>query len=97
LSRVETPEKRWKFSETDLKERKFWGDYQKCYSDVLSNCSTKDAPWYVIPSNNRWFRDYVILKTIVACLEDLKLEYPTIDSSIQDMIQEVKDSRGKNL
>ncbi|MGV8906089.1 MAG: PPK2 family polyphosphate kinase [Acetobacterium sp.] len=95
LSRVETPEKRWKFSDTDLTERKFWDNYQECYADVLSNCSSKEAPWYVIPGNHRWFRDYLILKTIVKNLEDLKLEYPIIEGSVQQLIQEVKDSKGK--
>jgi len=95
LSRVETSEKRWKFSDTDLTERKFWDNYQGCYGDVLSNCSTKEAPWYVIPGNHRWFRDYLVLKTIVKNLEDLKLEYPIIEGSVQKLIQEVKDSKGK--
>lgn len=95
-SRLETPEKRWKFSDADLKERKFWDKYQECYEDVLYNCSTKEAPWYVIPANNRWFRDYIVLKTIVRSLEDLKLEYPVIEGSIQDLIQEVKNSTGKS-
>lgn len=94
-SRLETPEKRWKFSDTDLKERKFWEEYQECYADVLSNCSTKEAPWYVIPGNERWFRDYIILKIIVKSLEGLKLKYPNLEGSVQDLIQEVKDSTGK--
>jgi len=92
-TRLETPEKNWKFSEADLKERKFWDQYQECYSDLLSNCSTKEAPWYVIPSNHRWFRDYIILKTIVKAIEDLNLEYPSIEGNIQELIQEVKASK----
>lgn len=92
-SRLESPEKNWKFSEADLKERKFWDRYQECYSDVISNCSTNEAPWNVIPSNHRWFRDYIILKTIVKAIEDLKLEYPSIEGNIQELIQEVKASK----
>lgn len=92
-SRLESPEKNWKFSETDLKERKFWDSYQECYSDVISNCSTKEAPWHVIPANHRWFRNYVILKTIVKTLKDLELDYPGLDGNIQELIQEVKDSK----
>jgi len=92
-SRLESPEKNWKFSEADLKERKFWDRYQECYSDVISNCNTKKVPWYVIPANHRWFRDYIILKIIVKTMEDLKLEYPCPDGSIQALMQEVKESK----
>jgi hypothetical protein len=95
MSRLETPDKHWKFSEADLSERKLWDSYQKCYSDVLSNCSTKEAPWYVVPANHRWFRDYLILKTIVRTIEDLKLEYPELEGNIPALIQEVKESAGK--
>lgn len=91
--RLEDPSKNWKFSEADLKERKFWDDYQSCYSDVLSNCSTRHAPWYVVPSNHRWFRDYFILSVIVKTLEALPLEYPVIGQNLQALIEEVKGSR----
>lgn len=91
-SRIESPEKHWKFSEADLKERKFWGSYQECYSDVLSNCSSKEAPWHVIPANHRWFRDYIILKTIVKAMENLKLEYPNLNETVKALIQELKES-----
>ena len=92
-ARLESTEKHWKFSEADLKERKFWDRYQECYCDVISNCSTKEAPWHVIPANHRWFRDYIILKTIVKTMEDLKLEYPSLEGNIQALIQEVKESK----
>lgn len=92
LSRLETPEKHWKFSMADLAERKFWDKYQKCYADVLSNCSTKQAPWFVVPADHRWFRDYIILQRIVTTLEDLKLEFPEINGTIAELIKEVKES-----
>jgi len=92
-SRLESPQKNWKFSEADLKERKFWNRYQECYSDVISNCSTKEAPWHVIPANHRWFRDYIILKTIVKSMEDLKLSYPKLEGDVQLLMQEVKGSK----
>lgn len=92
--RLETPEKNWKFSESDLKERKFWDEYQKCYSDVLSHCSSERAPWYVVPANHRWFRDYTILSIIVKTLEDLPdLRYPVIEGNVQALIKEVKASK----
>jgi len=93
VSRLESPEKYWKFSQADLNERKFWDEYQECYSDVLQNCSTKEAPWHVIPANHRWFRDYMILKVIVKTLEDLKLEYPKLEGNIKELIKEVKESK----
>lgn len=92
-TRLESIEKHWKFSEADLKERKFWDKYQEYYSDVISNTSTKEAPWHIIPANHRWFRDYIILKTIVKTMENLKLEYPCLDGDIQKLIQEVKESK----
>lgn len=92
-SRLEVPEKQWKFSEADLKEREFWDRYQECYSDIISNCSTKEAPWYIIPANHRWFRDFIVLKTIVKTMENLKLEYPSLDGNIQALMKEVKESK----
>ncbi|MDR3584558.1 MAG: polyphosphate kinase 2 family protein [Desulfosporosinus sp.] len=90
LSRLEVPEKHWKFSMADLAERKFWDKYQNCYADVLSNCSTEQAPWYVVPSDHRWFRDYLILEKIVTTLEKLKLNFPEINLTIAQLIEEVK-------
>ena len=92
LSRLETPEKHWKFSMADLAERKFWDKYQRCYADVLSNCSTEQAPWYVIPADHRWFRDYIIIKRIVTTLDNLRLEFPEINGTIAQLIKEVKES-----
>jgi len=92
LSRLETPEKHWKFSMSDLAERKFWDKYQKCYADVLSNCSSEQAPWYIVPADHRWFRDYIVLQRIVTTLEDLKLEFPEINGTIAELIKEVKES-----
>jgi len=91
-SRLEIPEKHYKFTMADLAERKFWDKYQECYADVLSNCSTKQAPWHIVPADHRWFRDYIILKRIVSTLEELNLKFPPINGTIQQLIQEVKDS-----
>ncbi|HEY8909908.1 MAG TPA: PPK2 family polyphosphate kinase [Desulfosporosinus sp.] len=91
-SRLEIPEKHFKFSMADLAERKFWDRYQECYADVLSNCSTKQAPWHIVPADHRWFRDYLILERIVSTLENLKLKFPDINGTIQQLIQEVKES-----
>ncbi|SPF37000.1 Polyphosphate kinase 2 family protein [Candidatus Desulfosporosinus infrequens] len=91
LSRLEIPEKHWKFSLADLAERKFWDKYQKYYADVLSNCSTEQAPWYIVPADHRWFRDYIVLQRIVTTLEDLKLKYPATNETITQLMKEISE------
>jgi PPK2 family polyphosphate:nucleotide phosphotransferase len=75
--RLDDPRRRWKFTEGDFKERLHWSDYQRAYEDVLRRCSKKDAPWYVIPANKKWFRNVTISQIIVHSLERLNLKYPT--------------------
>ena len=87
MERLKNPEKNWKFSEGDLREREKWDEYQNCYSDVLSHCASERAPWHVVPSDRRWFRDYYILRTVVAALEGLKLEYPVIEGNLRSLIR----------
>jgi PPK2 family polyphosphate:nucleotide phosphotransferase len=74
--RLDNPEKNWKFSEGDLKEREFWEQYMEAYDDVLSKCSTDEAPWYVIPANHKWFRNFAVSQIIVDTLESMDLSYP---------------------
>jgi len=78
-ARIDDPAKRWKFQHTDLGERKLWKDYMHAYEDALSETSTEYAPWTIVPANHKWFRDYVVGKTIANELEDLKMEFPKID------------------
>jgi PPK2 family polyphosphate:nucleotide phosphotransferase len=73
---VDDPTKRWKFNPADLDERKLWDDYMEAYQDALEATSTEAAPWYVIPSNNRWFRNLVISRVIFQALEGMDLHYP---------------------
>jgi PPK2 family polyphosphate:nucleotide phosphotransferase len=82
-SRLDTPEKHWKISEADLKERAYWPQYVDAYEDILSHTSRKDAPWFVIPSDHKWFRNDAISRILVDALSHLKLAYPkpTIDVS----------------
>lgn len=74
--RADDPNKRWKFNVTDLNERKLWDDYQDAFQDMIRQTSTKYAPWIVVPSNQKWYRNYVVGKTVVNTLEDMKLRYP---------------------
>ncbi|MFC5404473.1 PPK2 family polyphosphate kinase [Cohnella soli] len=77
--RMEIPEKRWKFDPSDLREREFWDEYTKAYEAVFKATGTKTNPWHIVPANNRWFRDYLVLKIIVSALNKLKLEYPQVE------------------
>jgi len=79
--RIDDPKKHWKFQHGDLDERKLWDDYMKAYEDVLEKTSTKEAPWYVIPSDAKWYRNLVISAVIVETLESLGMEYPKVDLS----------------
>ncbi|MFC5469365.1 PPK2 family polyphosphate kinase [Cohnella suwonensis] len=76
--RMENPEKRWKFDPSDLQERHYWDEYMKAYEAAFKATGTKTNPWHVVPANNRWFRDYLVLKIIVSALNKLKLEYPQV-------------------
>jgi PPK2 family polyphosphate:nucleotide phosphotransferase len=75
-SRLDDPKKNWKFETGDLKMREHWNDFQKAYEDVLNRCSTKHAPWHIVPANRKWFRDYAVAKTVVEALEHLELKWP---------------------
>ena len=74
--RLTDPTKNWKFSPSDLKERKRWDDYMEAYEDALRNCSTDYAPWFIVPADHKWYRNYVVSDTIVRGLEELGLKYP---------------------
>lgn len=78
LDRIDDPKKNWKFSTADLKERAFWDDYQKAYEDAIANTSTKSAPWFVIPADNKWYMRYIVGKIICNELKKLELKYPEI-------------------
>jgi PPK2 family polyphosphate:nucleotide phosphotransferase len=75
-ARLQDPAKNWKFSIKDVQERDHWQDYTQAFQDALSKCSTPWAPWYVIPSNHKWFRNLAISTAIVETLESLGLQYP---------------------
>jgi PPK2 family polyphosphate:nucleotide phosphotransferase len=81
--RLEDPTKNWKFSAADVKEREYWDRYIDAYEAVLRKCSTKSAPWYVIPANRKWFRNLAVSQIVLDTLEsmDLKFPKPTVDLS----------------
>jgi PPK2 family polyphosphate:nucleotide phosphotransferase len=76
LSRLSHPSKRWKVNEEDFQKRKKWEKYMQAYEDVINRCSTKWAPWYIIPSNNKCFRNWAIAKIVIETLKEMKPKYP---------------------
>jgi len=78
LSRLEDPEKNWKFSANDIKERGHWNQYMKAYEETIKNTATEYAPWYVVPADNKWFTRAVVAATVITALDDLNLHYPEV-------------------
>lgn len=76
IDRIDEPNKNWKFNPDDIEERKLWPDYMSAFEDVLSETSVAFAPWYIIPANRKWYRDFVVSKIIVDALEKLDMAYP---------------------
>jgi PPK2 family polyphosphate:nucleotide phosphotransferase len=74
--RINDPTKQWKFSESDIIGRRLWDQYTLAYEEMLSKCSTKHIPWYIIPSNNKWFRNFAVAQIIINTLESMDLEFP---------------------
>ncbi|WP_038167549.1 polyphosphate kinase 2 family protein [Verrucomicrobium sp. BvORR106] len=84
MERIENKEKNWKFSATDAAERKHWKDYAKAYEETIRNTATKEAPWYVVPADNKWFTRVVVAAAIIDGLASLDLVYPHVDKAKQD-------------
>jgi len=74
--RLQDQSKNWKLSPSDFAEHRYWDQYREAYQDALTECSTERAPWYVIPSNQKWFRDLAVARILADTMEGLKLEYP---------------------
>ncbi|WP_051357030.1 polyphosphate kinase 2 family protein [Azorhizobium doebereinerae] len=83
--RLNDPERHWKISAADYTERARWDDYMAAYDDMIVNCSTTHAPWYVIPSNHKWFRDLAISQIIANTMEDMALKPPAADVDIAEI------------
>jgi PPK2 family polyphosphate:nucleotide phosphotransferase len=84
-SRLARPDKRWKFSADDLKERALWDDYQVAYEDAINLCSTPYAPWYVIPANKKWYRNLVVARTIADTLQAMGPRYPAAEPGLDQV------------
>lgn len=94
LKRLEEPEKNWKFSEADVRERACFKDYMDAYEDMIRHTAEPEAPWYVVPADHKWFMHAVVSSVIVETMESLKLSYPTVDKARR---RELEASREKLL
>ncbi|MEJ5308736.1 MAG: polyphosphate kinase 2 family protein [Anaerolineae bacterium] len=87
-ARLDEPEKRWKFNVGDLGERKLWDEYMRAYETVLSETSTEWAPWYIVPSNRKWYRNLVISDVLVETLEGFDMRYPEPKENLDAVVIE---------
>jgi PPK2 family polyphosphate:nucleotide phosphotransferase len=90
LERLEMPEKNWKFSMADVKERSYWKDYQQAYEEMIQNTATKHAPWHVIPADNKWFTRLAVAGAIIEQLHSLDLQFPEVDDDKKKELAQVR-------
>lgn len=92
LARLDEPEKNWKFSEADVREREHWGKYMQAYEDMIRHTSTPEAPWYVIPADHKWFTHITVSSVIIQTLKDLNLEFPKLDKERRKGLQAARQA-----
>jgi PPK2 family polyphosphate:nucleotide phosphotransferase len=85
LARLGEPDKHWKFSRNDIRDRRYWDDYQKAYGLAIGRCSTAAAPWYVVPANRKWYRNWAVSQLLIETMEDMKLIYPNPHLDVRAM------------
>jgi PPK2 family polyphosphate:nucleotide phosphotransferase len=90
MDRLRDPDKHWKFKETDIDERAFWDDYQSAYSIAITRCSTEWAPWYVVPSNDKDYRNWAISRLLVETLDEMNPQYPHPKLDIPRLIKRLQ-------
>ena len=91
VDRLRDPDKHWKFHETDIDERRYWDDYMSAYGIAITNCSTKWAPWYVIPANDKDYRNWAVAKIVRDTLADMDTQYPKPKLNIPRLLKRLKD------
>ena len=87
MERLDRPDKHWKFSTSDVHERKFWGDYMHAFEEAIRGTASRHAPWYVVPADNKWFTRLIVAAVIVEAVEKLNLAYPRIDAEKKKELQ----------
>ena len=90
MKRLDRPEKNWKFSASDVHERKFWGDYMRAFEEAIRATASKHAPWFVVPADKRWFTRLVVAAAIVEAVEQLDLTYPKVDAEKKKELARVR-------
>jgi PPK2 family polyphosphate:nucleotide phosphotransferase len=94
LKRLDEPEKNWKFSAADVKERECWDDYQDAYEDMIRHTATKFAPWYVVPADNKWYTRLVVAAAVTDCLMKIGPEYPKVNAEAKKRLAEARKQLG---
>jgi PPK2 family polyphosphate:nucleotide phosphotransferase len=90
MQRLERPEKHWKFSSSDVHERKFWNDYMHAFEEAIRATASKHAPWFVVPADNKWFTRLVVASAIVRAVEELDLAYPKVSAEKKEELAAVR-------
>jgi PPK2 family polyphosphate:nucleotide phosphotransferase len=85
LARLRTPEKHWKFNPADVEERQRWPGYQRAYDLALERCSTEHAPWYVVPADHKWYRNWAVGRLLLETLRELDPQYPQPDLDVEEL------------
>ncbi|HEY1422174.1 MAG TPA: polyphosphate kinase 2 family protein [Candidatus Acidoferrum sp.] len=92
LERLELPDKNWKFSMADIKERGYWKEYQHAYEEMIQNSATKHAPWYVIPADNKWFTRLAVASAIIQTVNQLDLQFPEVDKHKKKELAKIRQA-----
>jgi PPK2 family polyphosphate:nucleotide phosphotransferase len=95
LERVENPDKNWKFSASDMKEREFWNQYMDAYEDMIRQTASEDAPWFVVPADNKWFTRVIIAAAVIDALASMNLSYPEVGEEKQKELAAVRQALTK--
>lgn len=90
LERIDRPEKNWKFSVNDAKERTYWDDYMEAYQEAFTHTSTKHAPWYIVPADNKWFTRVAVAEIVHQRLKKLRLAFPTLTKARRKELSQVR-------
>jgi PPK2 family polyphosphate:nucleotide phosphotransferase len=91
LERLEQPNKNWKFSVSDARERDYWDDYMEAYEQMIQHTSHAHAPWFVVPADNKWFTRLVVAATVIDALQDMDLAFPKVDAERHNELQAVRE------
>lgn len=92
LSRLDEPEKNWKFSNADARERELWSDYMDAYEDTIRHTATEEAPWYVVPADNKWFTRIVVAAAVIDAMASVDLHFPKVDDARRQELAQVRET-----